>query len=338
VCAGLASVLLATTVAQVAAAGPTPEVLREEQFNYRIIGVLPRGWKRTPDKLVYTYAVDGIPLAYVHFVRERVSGTIDVEAELKRRAIHYRFPGAPKQPTEKYTAIRWSDRDAVSYEHELTIAGVACKRIVRAMVDNGVWYECIETLHGEPGPRVLAGLACFRGGFLLLTRPVAKSALGSTVARRINDAVYGYRIEKPEGYLLQHANPGADPGCRLAILRAGPDAGQQLSIRLFEYGVRKKYNPAAWLDLLEQSFRRSHVKARREKCEAPIIDGAQHGDGMLLFGSRDDRKVETTIYLWQAQSGRVFGLRIVSHSGAAKTHAASLSKLIGSLVFTGQER
>jgi len=321
-----------------AGAAPKPEVIREERFNYRIVGALPRGWKRAPDKLAFTYSIDGIPLAYVHFVRERVSGRIDIEAELKSRAQHYRFPGAPKQIEDKLSAIRWGDRSAFLYEHELTIAGVACKRIVRATVDNGIWYECIETLHGEPGIAVAKGLACFRNGFLLLTRRIPQGELEAPAARTIRDAVYGYRIDKPEGYVFEQPNPGADPGCRLAILRRGPTPGQQLSIRLFEYGVRRKYDPVRWLDLLDGAFRRSHVKARRESAQAPRIAGSVRGNGMRLLGRREDREVVTTIYLWQAESGRVYGLRIVSHADAEKTHAASLKKLVDSLALTGQER
>jgi len=326
---GWIGVLLVVVVAQ---AAPQPEVVREERFNYRLVGALPRGWKRAPAKLVWTYRIDDVPLAYVHFVRERVSGNIDVAAELKRRATHYRFPGAPKEPSEKIAPVRWGDRNAFRYEHDLTIKGVDCKRIVRAMVDNGIWYECIETLHGEASPVVRTGLACFRTGFMLLTQPIKPEAA------KINDAVYGYRLEKPAGYLFEPANPGADPGCRLALIRRGPTPGQQLTIRLFEYGVRKKFDSARWLNLFDQAFRRSHTKARRESAQAPALKGAGAGSGMRLLGRRAERDVVTLIYLWQADSGRVFGLRIDSYADAAKTHAKSLEKLVGSLAFTGQER
>ena len=59
---------------------------------------------------------------------------------------------------------------------------------------------------------------------------------------------------------------------------------------------------------------------------------------MRLLGRRAERDVVTLIYLWQTDSGRVFGLRIDSYADAAKTHAKSLEKLVGSLAFTGQER
>jgi len=329
---------LALVAFRPADAAPSPEVLREERYNYRIVGKLPRGWKRAADKLVYTYAIDGIPLAHVHFVRERISGTVDVKAELERRAPHYRFPGAPGSSADKITAVRWGDREAFRYEHELTITGVACQRIVRATIDNGIWYECIETLYGEPGPAVAAGLACFRTGFMLLTRRIADDALGSPAVRKINDAVYGYTIEKPEGYVFEQPNPGADPGCRLSLLLRGPTVGQQLSIRLFEYGVRTDYDPARWLDLFDDAFRRSHTKPKRAVAKAPAIKGSVRQNGVRLLGRRDDHDVATTVYLWQAESGRVYGLRIVSHADAETAHAASLKRLLDSLALTGQER
>ena len=34
------------------------EVVREEIYNYRIVGTLPAGWKRTSARLSFTYSID----------------------------------------------------------------------------------------------------------------------------------------------------------------------------------------------------------------------------------------------------------------------------------------
>jgi hypothetical protein len=334
----LETVGLLLILAAAAQAAPAPEILREEHYNYRVVGALPRGWKRAPAQLVFTYAVDDIPLAFVHLVRERVSGNVDVKAELARRAEHYRFPGAPKSAKGKITSTSWADREAYRYEHEAELSGVICRRVVRAMVDSGIWYECIETHHGEASPAVQAGLACFRTGFLLLTQPVPKKWVENPAAKKHADGIYGFRIEKPEGYVFAPSNPGADPGCRLTLLRRGPKTGQQLSIRVFEYGVRKTYDAAHWLDLLDQAFRRSHTRAKREPTKAPKPEGSVQAAGTRLLGRRDEQDVATTIYLWQSRTGRVFGMRIVSHGSAETVHKDSLDRVIESLVFTGRER
>ena len=51
--------LLLCALAGAATAAEAPELLREESFNYRIVGKLPAGWSR--DKagvLGYTYSVE----------------------------------------------------------------------------------------------------------------------------------------------------------------------------------------------------------------------------------------------------------------------------------------
>ena len=331
-------VLALGLLAPLSAAKPAPEVVREEAYNYRILGPLPRGWKREATSLVFTYRVDGIPLAFVHFVRERVSGKVDVAAELDRRREHYRFPGTPKKTVGTIAPTRWGERAAQRYLLEARINGVDCRREVRAVFDRGIWYECIETLHGEPDKRTLAGLACFRGGFMLLARALPKKELADPAARTMTDAVYGYRLEKPKGYLVEEARPGADPGCRLVLVLRGPKQGQLLSVRLFEYGLRKQYSARNWLSLFFDSFARQHAGAKHTEAQAPRPEGCVQAAGARFVGRSDKREVVATLYLWQTKSGRVFALRILSHGGAAETHAASLKKLVDSFRFTGAER
>ena len=325
-------------LASLAGAKPKPEVVREEAYNYRILGPLPRGWKREAASLVFTYRVDGIPLAHVHLVRQRVNGTVDVAAELDRRREHYRFPGTPKQTRGAIAPVHWGDRDAQRYVLTTRINGVDCRREVRAMFDRGVWYEAIETLYGEADKRTLAGFTCFRGGFMLLARALPKKEREDPAPRRISDGVYGYRIQKPEGYVIEEARPGADPGCRLVLLRRGPKAGQLLSVRLFEYGLRKQYNARNWLDLFFHAFARAHAGAKTEAIKAPTPAGAVRTDGARFVGRRDGKPVTVTLYLWHARSGRVFALRVLSLGDAADTHAASLKEIVDSVEFTGSER
>ncbi|MHC4938370.1 MAG: hypothetical protein ACYTHK_05325 [Planctomycetota bacterium] len=307
------------------------EVVREEIYNYRIVGTLPAGWKRTSARLSFTYSIDGVPHAYVHFVRQRLRGDLKVKDELRRRAQHYRFPGAGKDATETYGRVQWAGRSAYSYEHVAKVNGLVCKRVVRALYERGIWYECIETHHGEPDAAARAGLACFRRGFRLLVEPVPADEKENPAARDYADGVYGYRLRKPEGFVRVAVDPGAAAGCRLAFERRGPTAKEHLSVRLFEYGVRRKYEPARWLELFAQSFGRHHAGAKKEAWKAPQPKGARRADGMKFSGRRDEREVVTTMALWQAKSGRVIGLRVTAYGGAGKVHAPSLQALVDSI-------
>ena len=312
------------------------EVLREELYNYRIVGTLPAGWKRDPAKLTFTYSIDKIPHAYVHFIRQRLRGTLEVKNELKRRATHYRFPGAQANDPESYERVQWAGQSAYRYEHTAKINGLACRRVVRALYVRGIWYECIETLHGEPDAAARAGLACFRGGFRLLVGTLPADEKQNPAARDYVDGVYGFRLSKPKGFVRIAVNPGADAGCRLAFERRGPTAKENLTVRIFEYGVRRKYEPKKWLELFAASFGRNHAGAKKQAWPAPQPKGAQSADGMLLTGRRDERPVVTTMALWQSATGRVIGLRVTAYGGAQKTHAASLKALVDSIQLAGR--
>jgi hypothetical protein len=310
--------------------------VREEAYNYRIVGTLPAGWKRDEDRLRFVYAIDGIPHAYVQFQRERLRGELDVREELVKRATYYRFAGAPKEATETIERVQWAGRDAYRYEHEAKIQGVVCRRVVRALFDGGIWYECIETQHGEPDAAARAGLACFRGGFRLLVEPVPAAEKDDPAERAYADGVYGYRLVKPKGFVRVAVNPGADAGCRLAFERRGPLPTEHLVVRLFEYGVRRTYDPAHWIELFANAFGREHAGAKKEAWSAPAARGAARTDGIRLAGTRDGKPVVTTIALWQDRAGRVFGLRITAHGGAESTHAAALKALLDSIELTGR--
>ena len=82
--------------AATAAAAPAEELLREEVFNYRVVGSLPAGWRQQKASLHFTWFVDGIPHAHVQLARQRVEGKVDVEREFRKRLPHYLFPGSPK--------------------------------------------------------------------------------------------------------------------------------------------------------------------------------------------------------------------------------------------------
>jgi hypothetical protein len=267
-------------------------------------------------------------------VRERLKGELNVRDELKRRAPHYRFPGAPKDASEKIEPVQWAGRDAFRYEHEAKIRGLVCRRVVRALFDSGIWYECIETQHGEPTPAARAGLSCFRGGFRLLVAPVPEEERDDPAPRPYRDGVYGFVLDKPKGWIRVPVNPAADPGARLAFERRGPKPAERVVVRVFEYGVRDSYKPETWLDLFARAFARQHVAAEKKPWSAPKAKGARTAHGLRLEGRRDDKPVVALVALWQAPSGRVLGLRVTAYGGAEKTHAESLAALLSSFSVT----
>ena len=77
--------LVLCALAGASSAKEAPELLREESFNYRIVGKLPVGWSR--DKagvLSYTFAAEEIPHGHIRIVRERVKGKLDARKLMDR--------------------------------------------------------------------------------------------------------------------------------------------------------------------------------------------------------------------------------------------------------------
>jgi len=326
--------LLAAALLLASSARAESEVVREEAFNYRVVGELPPSWKRDPERLAFTYSIEGVPHTHVHFVRERLRGELNVRDELKRRATHYRFPSAPRDAAETIEPVQWGGRDAFEYVHEAKINGLPCRRVVRATFDRGVWYECIETHHGEDTPAAQAGVACFRGGFRLLVEPVPKDERDDPAARPYRDGVYGFAIDKPQGWVRIGVNPAADPGARLAFERRGPKPDEHLIARVFEYGERKTYEPEKWLELFSSAFAREHAGAKTEPWPAAAIGGAAKTHGIRLTGRRDGKPVVALLALGQAPSGRVFAIRVNAHGGAEETHRESIAALLASFKLT----
>lgn len=315
-------------------AAPEQELVREEAFNYRILGKLPAGWKRRDRKLSFAFSIDKIPHAYVILVRERLRGTVDVEEQVKKRAPHYRFPGAPKEAQETIRATVWAGRDAVLYEHEAEIKGVLCRRRVTALYAKSIWYELIETIHGadtEDEPACAAGLYVFRRGFRLLVDPLPPAETETLAESEIVNTAYGFTMWKPKGFRRLSVDTGRDPGCRLAFEAQAPDPRKHIRIRLFEYGVRKNLDPATWLDIFYTGFATLHPDAARAETQAPAIHGAREVAAARFTGTRDKHSIATLVILMHADSGRVLALRIRTQDGAeadfADTIRAVLEKL-----------
>ncbi len=303
----LALILLVTP----ARAAPEPELLREEAFNYRVLGDLPRGWKRRDDALVFVFATDGIPHAYVHLLRDRIEGDVDAAAHLKQRAAHYRFPGAPPG-TETVSKGSWAGRDAALLEHEATVNGVRCRRRVEAFVAAGIWYERIETVYGETTGEIAAGrdgLDLFRKGFRLLVEPLPRDASSDFEERSIESPEFGFRLVKPKGFVRKEVDLVADPGLRVAF-EAKPGEPSRVLVRLFEYGVRRDIPAQAWMDLFFGGFREQVAKAERAPAEAPAVPGAGETLAERFTGERDGHPVSEEILFVRAGGGRIFCLRV----------------------------
>ncbi len=290
---------------------PAPELFREETWNYRILGELPRGWTRRADALVFAYAIDEIPHAYVHLLRGHVEGAVDVEKQLRQRAVHYRFPGADdgKETVKKST---WAGRDAAILEHEAEVNGVRCRRRVEALVARGVWYERIETVYGATTEEIDAcreGLDLFRKGFRLLSPPLTAEEKADRAERTIESAEFGFRLVKPEGFLRKEVDLAADPGLRVAFEKRLEDVRHGVLVRLFEYGVRDDIPPKAWMDLFHGGFSNHVAKAARAPAEAPEVPGAQETLAERFTGERDGRPIEELVVVVRAASGRIFCLR-----------------------------
>ncbi|MCK6459448.1 MAG: hypothetical protein L6Q95_06085 [Planctomycetes bacterium] len=292
----------AILLASAALAAPAPELFREEAWNYRVLGELPRGWTRRPDALVFAYAIDEIPHAYVHLLRGHVEGAVDVEAELRRRASHYRFPGAD-DGKEDVRKSSWAGRDAALLEH-----------------------EAIETVYGAATEGIDAcreGLDIFRRGFRLLSPPLTAEEKADRAERAIESAEFGFRIVKPEGFLRKEVDLGADPGLRVAFEKRLEDVRHGVLVRLFEYGVRDDIPLKAWMDLFHGGFAGYVAKAGRAPAEAPGIPGAAETLAERFTGERDGKPVEELVVVLRASSGRILCLR-TRISGPAPSPSVSL--------------
>jgi len=293
-----------------ARAAPGPELLREEAFNYRVVGELPRGWKRRDDALAFVFSADGIPHAYVHLVRDRLEGEVDAEAQMKQRAAHYRFPGAPAG-TETASKTSWAGHEAVLLEHEATVNGVRCRRRVEAMAAGGIWYERIETVYGETTEEIAAcreGLDVFRKGFRLLVEPLPRDASSDFEERSIESAEFGFRLVKPKGFVRKEVDLVADPGLRVAF-ESRPLEPSRVLVRLFEYGVREDIPAQAWMDLFFGGFGEHVGKAERAPAEAPAVPGSAETLAERFTGDRDGHRVEELVLFVRAAGGRIFCLR-----------------------------
>ncbi|MHC4547677.1 MAG: hypothetical protein ACYTEZ_02785 [Planctomycetota bacterium] len=316
-------------------AAPEKELVREEPFNYRIVGTLPAGWKRSPDrKLVFAYSVDGVPHAYVHLVRERLRGEVDVAAQVKRRAPHYRFPGVPAPARESVRETVWAGLPAVLYEHEAEIKGVRCRRQVTALFAKSVWYELIETSYGraaEEERRCALGLHLFRHGFQLLVAPLAEAEAKETKEAEIASPALGYTILKPLGFTRLPVDTGQDPGCRVAFEARAGHPHRHILVRLFEYGVRTQFEPPKWMDIFFTGFGIDNRDAQRKAVEAPTIRGARQAVAEEFTGQRDERTVRTLMVLMQAESGRVLALRIRTLEGTESDFADAIQRILAGL-------
>jgi len=309
-----AAALLLLALAVPAAAAPRGELIREEAFNYRIAGRLPPGWKqRESKKLVFTFSIDSIPHAYVHFVRERLAGRVDARHEIKARAPSYRFPGAPAPVSETVGRTTWSGREAVLYTHQAQVKGVQCRRRVTALFVQPFWYELIETIYGEKTSAqedCRRGLELFRNGFRLLAPPLDPALLRDEKQATIESAEYGFKLTKPKGFRRVPVDTGLDPGCRIAFEDARPGPVRSMRVRLFEYGVRQAFDARKWIDIAFNAFAGVNERASREEVVAPRVPGAAQVRAARFAGVRDNRPVRVLVILLQAESGRVLSLRI----------------------------
>jgi hypothetical protein len=306
-------------ICAVAAAAPKGELLREEEFNYRVVGELPRGWKQAPGPATFRFSLDGIVHAHVHLVRQRIGADLDPAAQVKKRVPYYLFPNAPDDSTRKIGTARWAGYDAVLFEHEVRVRGVLCRRRVLATFRKSVWYELIQTVYGEKtieDERCSEGLATFREGFRLLAEPLRKGTELETAEATLESRELGYRLTKPQGYHQTEVDTAVDPGCRVAFERSWPPDNRHVRVRLFEYGVRGGIDPKLWLGNFYRSFAFRHRESRREPVKDATVAGAREVHAERFVGLRDSATVTTLVLIARAKSGRVFALRIRSQGDA----------------------
>jgi hypothetical protein len=263
-------------------------------------------------------------------VRDRLDGAIDVEAHLKRRAPHYRFPGAA-DGSETVRASTWAGRDAFLLEHEAVVNGVKCRRRVTALVAADVWYERIETVYGETTEEVAAcreGLEVFRAGFRLLAPPVAPADRTDAAEKTIESAEFGFRLVKPQGFVRKEADPASDPGLRVAFEARLADQSRGVLVRLFEYGVRESFDAKSWLDIFFGGFSQSCAKAARAPAASPAARGAAEAHAERFTGEREGRPVEELVVLVRSAGGRILCLRVRSSGGAAEEMKAAVEQVL----------
>jgi len=321
-----------------AVAAPAGEIVREEAYNYRIVGKLPEGWARRDDELVWTFLVDGIPHAHVHLVRHRLDGDVDAADELERRAKHYRFPGMADARKGEHGRAAWGGEVVPTYSLSTTHKGVACRRVVRARCAGSIWYEQIETTFGdvaENDPGCAEGLAVFRRGFRLLAPPVPREALSGTDAATIEDAAGGFRLEKPGGFRRLAVDPGREPGLRVALRAEAADPRVFALVRLFEYGRYPRFSAEPWLNSLYTGFATEHEEPKREPAPRPAIEGADEVHAAVFTGRRETTPRRVRVILCRTPEGRVFVLRITTSKAAAAEFGTKLHALVESLRLSG---
>jgi len=307
------------------------ELLREEAYNYRIVGALPKAWKRQGVRRSYSFFIDAIPHAHVQFARQRIRGEPDLAKELAKRAVHYRFPETPKETKGTIRKTRWGGRDAWLYQITGMVRGVACTRRVTALLEQGVFYELIETVYGDKTAaldRCRRGLEVFRTGFSLLTNPLPDGATTDPAETRLTDARYGYTIVKPRGFLRLAVDPAADPGVREHFERVNDR--QHARVRLFEFPARESLRPPRWFDVFYSGFRANHDQATRADETPPAVPGSRSVWVQRFEGTRDGLAIRTRVYLVHAQNGRVFVLRVRTQDGADTLFAKGLKQALDS--------
>jgi hypothetical protein len=321
-------------LAGAATAAEVPELLREESFNYRIVGKLPVGWSR--DKagvLGYTYSAEEIAHAHVRIFRERIKGKLDARRLMEKRMPYYRFPGAEKSGRDELSEATWGGYPAVVFTHAAKLRGVMCLRRVTAMQVGNIWYERIETIYGdtEEDEEYRAGARVFKDGFGILTAPLDEGYEPTPEPETFEDKVLGYRLLKPKSYLRRGVDSTQDPGCRLAFERKGPKGRAYALVRFFEYGPRKKLDFDQWMNIFFGAFAAQHKETGRAQVEPERIPGTKEARAEVFDGDKNGVPVKTLALLLWSDRGRVFCLRITTHAEADELFRESLLKFFEGL-------
>ncbi len=326
--------LVLCALAGAAAATEAPELLREESFNYRIVGKLPVGWRR--DKagvLSYTYADEEIPHGHIRIVRERVKGKLDARKLMEKRMPYYRFPGTEKIGRDELSDGTWGGYPAVVFAHSAKLRGVECLRRVTAMQVGNIWYERIETIYGdtESDEEFRDGARVFKDGFSILTAPLDENYKPTPEPETFEDKALGFRLVKPRSYLRRGVDSRQDPGCRLAFERKGPKGRAYALVRFFEYGPRKKLDFEQWMNIFFGAFAANHEETGRTLVEPERIPGVKEAHAEVFDGKKNGVPVKTLALLLWSDRGRVFCVRITTHAGADELFRDSLVKFLEGL-------
>ena len=308
----------------VAAAAAPKEILRDEAGNFRLVGELPKGWKR--DGAEFTYSIEEIPHAFVRFTAARVARPKDPAALLGERAPLYRFPNTPPGPDSPVREAIWAGQPAWTLELRATSRGVACLRRVTVMWAKGVWYERIETVFGDLDEEVpfSDGARVLRDGFRLLAPPLPAP---SPEVESYEDADTGWRLRKPEGWLRR--DDLADTGLRLAFERSG------VLVRLFDYGPHEaRFELKLWMDQHYRRFEMDNPGAERAAVEAPAIEGAEALAERHL-STRDGRALVAHVVLIRTRSGSLLAIRASTHGGTAGAAADAAQAFLSGLEVSG---